>query len=76
MLTRGVGCDAAGTWPGVPGHPFGVSGTLHTSFGAVCGNHGRQHITYKLQKLFATPRQSTRVIKKPRGSIGFEPNVW
>ena len=34
-LTRGVGCVAVGSWPGVPSRPFGVSGTLHTSFGAV-----------------------------------------
>ena len=28
------------------------------------------------QKLLATPGQRTRVIKKPRGSIGFGPNAW
>ena len=28
------------------------------------------------QKLLATPRQRTRVIKKTRGSIGFGPNAW
>ena len=32
---QGVGCDAVGSWHGVPSRPFGVSGTLHTSFGAV-----------------------------------------
>ena len=31
---------------------------------------------YKHQKLRATPGQRTRVNKKPRGSIGFGPNVW
>ena len=31
---------------------------------------------YKHQKLRATPGQRTRVIKKPRGSIGFGPNAW
>ena len=31
---------------------------------------------YKHQKLRATPGQRTRVVKKPRGSIGFGPNVW
>ena len=31
---------------------------------------------YKHQKLLATPGQRTRVIKKPRGSIGFGPNAW
>ena len=31
---------------------------------------------YKDQKLLATPGQRTRVIKKPRGSIGFGPNAW
>ena len=31
-----MGYDAVDTpWPGVPSRPFGVSGTLHTSFGAV-----------------------------------------
>ena len=35
-LTLGVGYDAVDTpWHGVPSCPFGVSGTLHTSFGAV-----------------------------------------
>src|SRR3954471_18286732 len=51
-LTIGVGCVVVGTWPGVPIRPFGVSGTLHTSFGAVedtpagspCGwNPNRRH---------------------------------
>ena len=31
---------------------------------------------YKHHKLLATPGQRTRVIKKPRGSIGFGPNAW
>jgi hypothetical protein len=35
VLTLEVGCDAVGTWHGVPSRPFGVSGTLYTSFGAV-----------------------------------------
>ena len=36
-LTLGVGYVAVDTpWHGVPSHPFGVSGTLFTSFGAVC----------------------------------------
>ena len=35
-LTLGVGYVAVDTlWHGVPSHPFGVSGTPHTSFGAV-----------------------------------------
>ena len=34
-LTLWVGCDAVDSWHGVPSRPFGVSGTLHTSFGAV-----------------------------------------
>ena len=34
-LTLGMGCDAVGTWQGVPARPFGASGTLHTSFGAI-----------------------------------------
>ena len=35
-LTLGVGYDVVDTpWHGVPSRPFGVSGTLHTSFGAV-----------------------------------------
>ena len=35
-LTLGVGYDAVYTpWHGVPSRPFGVSGTLNTSFGAV-----------------------------------------
>ena len=42
----------------------------------VSAAHGLQHKTYKHQKLVATPRQRTRVIKKPRGSIGFGPNAW
>ena len=42
VLTLGVGYDAVDTpWHGVSSHPFGVSGTLFTSFGAVCGNLGR-----------------------------------
>src|SRR3954470_15023255 len=39
--TSGVGCVAVGTWRGVPIRPFGVSGPLFTSFGAVSGNLGR-----------------------------------
>jgi len=35
VLTKGVGYDAVGKWPGVLSHPFGASGTLHTSFEAV-----------------------------------------
>ena len=36
MLTLVVGYVAVDTpWHGVPSHPFGVSGTLFTSFGAV-----------------------------------------
>ena len=35
-LTLGVGYVAVDTpWHGVPSHPFGVTGTLFTSFGAV-----------------------------------------
>ena len=36
----------------------------------------RPLVGYKHQKLLATPGQRTRVNKKPRGSIGFGPNVW
>ena len=36
----------------------------------------RPPVSYKHQKLLATPGQRTRVIKKPRGSIGFGPNAW
>ena len=36
----------------------------------------RPPVSYKHQKLLATPGQRTRVNKKPRGSIGFGPNAW
>src|SRR3954463_13013696 len=36
---------------------------------------GPQHTT-NTRNYFATPRQRTRVTKKPRGSIGFGPNAW
>ena len=36
----------------------------------------RPPVSYKHQKLVATPGQRSRVINKPRGSIGFGPNAW
>ena len=51
MLTGGVGYVAVGKWPDVPSRPFGVSGTLHTSFGAVCGNLGRTPYGWNLNRL-------------------------
>ena len=57
-----------------PGTPCHVP-TASQPTPRVSATHGRQHITYKHQKLFATPGQSTRVVKKPRGSTCFGPNV-
>ena len=50
-LTLGVGYVAVDTpWDGVPSHPFGVSGTLFTSFGVVYGNLGRTPYGWNLDR--------------------------
>ncbi len=59
--------------PGMPSH--GVSTATYPT-PRVSATHGRQHISYKHQKLVATPRQRARAVNKSRGSIGFGPNAW
>ena len=58
----------------VPGTPCHVP-TASQPTPTVSAVHGLQHMSYKHQKLVATPGQSARVIKKPRGSIK-DPNGW
>ena len=53
-LTGGVEYDAICKWPGVPSRPFGASGTLHTSFGAV------------VETSAGLPVDGTRIGDKPR----------
>ena len=64
----------------VPGHQTGDSVHRATSLPHHSPPLGQRcpwpPAYYKHQKLRATPGQRTRVIKKPRGSIGFGPNVW
>ena len=64
----------------VPEHQTGDSVHRATSLphhSPPLGQHcPRPPAYYKHQKLRATPGQRTRVIKKPRGSIGFGPNAW
>ena len=57
-----------------PGTPWHVP-TASQPTPRISATHGRQHISYKHQKLVATPGQRTRVIKKLRGSIK-DPNEW
>ena len=51
---------------GIPGHS--VSTALQPT-PRVSATHGRQHITYKHQKLVATPGQRTRGVNKSSGVI-------
>ena len=57
---------------GTPGH--GVS-TASVPTPKVSAMHGLQHISYKHQKLVATPGQRTGAVNKSRESIK-DPNVW
>ena len=65
---------------GVPRHQTGARHARPRAYCITAHPSGqrcpRPPAYYKHQKLLATPGQRTRVIKKPRGSIGFGPNAW
>ena len=65
---------------GFPRHQTGTRYSVPRAYRITAHPYGqrcpRPPAYYKHQKLLATPGQRTRVIKNPRGSIGFGPNAW